>query len=427
MRCGPGALRQVRKRAPRSVREARHDPGDRGVELGVGQRPLVVAQRQPVGQALVGLGQRLATVDVEERDVAQQRPAVPADGGLDRGGRRLDRDDDRQVTFDRGEACRRRDAVVGEVPAGEAGDRDLRDVDPLGTQVEGRDRLGMELAEPADEVAAGLDPGSPAGMEVRVVGDRREGRWREAEPAADQREHALRIVEVVGARRSIPGGRLRRAGQREAESPPLVGRRVARGAVALADLEDRDVVAALAQVGRDDLEQAADQALAQDRVLARQRVRDDDRAAGGALLGFGRQLAVVVGREPLDEPGRDQGGGHDLGQAGAGEGLADGVAHLERIVAVGRHGRVRQGGRDEVVAADADDLFRDVGLDRQVAPPAGDGRIDHLGIAGLDVHRVRRPRRCGPGSLGRPAPSRSRPGRGAPAARRSRSPCRAAG
>ena len=58
--------------------------GDRVVELGVGQRPLVVAERQPVGQALVGLGQRLAAVDVEQRDVAQQRPAVAPDGRLDR-------------------------------------------------------------------------------------------------------------------------------------------------------------------------------------------------------------------------------------------------------------------------------------------------------------------------------------------------------
>ena len=49
------------------------------------------------------------------------------------------------------------------------------------------------------------------------------------------------------------------------------------------------------------------------------------------------EVAVVVRREPLDEPGRDQGEGHDLGQAGAGERLADGVAELERIVAVGRH------------------------------------------------------------------------------------------
>ena len=52
--------------------------------------------------------------------------------------------------------------------------------------------------------------------------------------------------------------------------------------------------------------------------------------------------SVVVGREALDELRRDQGEGHDLGQAGAGERLADEVAHLERIVAVRRHRRVRE-------------------------------------------------------------------------------------
>ena len=157
-RCGPEASRQVRKRAPRSSVRPLTTRGDRLVDLGVGQRPLVVAERQPVGQALVGLGERLAAVDVEQRDVAQQRAAVAPDGRLDRraaGG--LDRDDDRQVALDRCEPGRGRHAIVGEAAAGEAGDRDLRDVDPLGTQVERRDRLGMQLADPTDEI--GRRPG----------------------------------------------------------------------------------------------------------------------------------------------------------------------------------------------------------------------------------------------------------------------------
>ncbi len=269
-------------------------------------------------------------------------------------GRGLDRDDDRQVALDRWEPRGSRHAIVSEVAAGEAGHGDLRDVDPLGTQVERRDRLGMQLADPTDETAAGLDSRGAAGVEVRIVGDGREGRLREPEPAADQREDTLGVVEIVGTCRPIPRRRLGSTGQGEAEPPPLVGRRVVRRAVALADLEDRDVVAALTQVGRDDLEQAADEALAQDRVLARQRVGHGDRPAGRALLRFTRELAVVVGREALDDLRRDQGEGHDLGQAGAGERLADGVAHLERVVAVGRHRRVREGRRDEVVAADAD-------------------------------------------------------------------------
>ncbi len=68
------------------VGQAADDAGDRLVELGVGQGPLVVAERQAVGQALVGLGERLAAVDVEEGDVAEQRAAVAPDGFLDRRG-----------------------------------------------------------------------------------------------------------------------------------------------------------------------------------------------------------------------------------------------------------------------------------------------------------------------------------------------------
>ena len=45
-------------------------------------------------------------------------------------------------------------------------------------------------------------------------------------------------------------------------------------------------------------------------------------------------------------------------------------------------------GRHEVVAADADDLLGDVRLDREVAAPGRDGRIDDLVTAGLDGERL---------------------------------------
>ena len=51
--------------------------------------------------------------------------------------------------------------------------------------------------------------------------------------------------------------RLGRAGQRQPQTPPLMGLAVVGRPVALADLEDRDVLAALALVRRHDLEQAA--------------------------------------------------------------------------------------------------------------------------------------------------------------------------
>ena len=63
----------------------------------------------------------------------------------------------------------------------------------------------------------------------------------------------------------------------------------------------------------------------------------------GSLLRFAVGRPVIPGREALDDLRRDEGGRHDLGQAGAGERLADGVADLERIGSVGRHRRVRAG------------------------------------------------------------------------------------
>ena len=256
----------------------------------------------------------------------------------------------------------------------------------------------MQLADPADERPPASTRAARPGWRFGSSVSGRERRRREAEPAADQLDDALGVVEVVRPRRPVPGGRLGRARQREPEPPPLVGRRVVRRAVALADLEDRDVVASLAQVGRDDLEQAAEQALAQHRVLARQRVGDGDRPAGRALLRLARELARRRGPGTLDHLRRDEGEGDGLGQPGTRERLADGVAHLERVVAVGRHRRVRQGRRDELVAADADDLLGDVGLDREVAAPGRDGRVDDVCVAGIDVERL------GAGGDGDPRP-----------------------
>src|SRR5207247_4596997 len=93
-----------------------------------------------------------------------------------------------------------------------------------------------------------------------------------------QLDQALRIVDVGRAAGPIPAGHLELAGQSEPESPPLPWL-VADAAVALADLEDRDIGRAPSAVRRDDLGEAADERLAQDRVVARERVRARDRSA----------------------------------------------------------------------------------------------------------------------------------------------------
>ena len=88
------------------------------------------------------------------------------------------------------------------------------------------------------------------------------GRTAEVEAGGEELEHALRVVEVVGPAGPVPGGRLGRPDEREPEPPPLA-RLVAGPGVALADLEHRDVLDAVAQVGAHDVQQAAEQVPAQ--------------------------------------------------------------------------------------------------------------------------------------------------------------------
>ena len=299
-------------------------------------------------------------------------------------------------------------------PPARPGDRELADDDPLGAQVERVDDERMELAEPPDDRPAAATRAARPGWRFgsSAIGVK-------AGIGAPSRRHSsstrpLRVVDVVRPGGSVGSGRQGRAGQREPEPPPLVGRAVVRGAVALADLEDRDIVAAVAEVGRDDLEEAPDEALAEHRVLARQRVGDGDRPARRTLLGLAVGRAVVARREPLDRGRGDEGERHDLGQAGAGERLAEHRPDGQRIGSVRRHRRVRERRRDEFVATDPDDLLGDVGLDEEVAPPGRDRRVDDLGVAGRDLERLRARRDDdpGPGSGRRrldPDPRQQRP------------------
>ena len=139
----------------------------------------------------------------------------------------------------------------------------------------------------------------PTGMEQRIVGEGRVRRLGHAQRAGHEVDEALAVVEVVRPCRSVPGGDLGRTGQDEAEPPPLVGPfPVVLCPIPLADLEDRDVRPALAEIGGGHLEEAAQQPLAHHGVLARQRVRHRDRAtAGGALPG---DDGIIDGRKALD-------------------------------------------------------------------------------------------------------------------------------
>jgi len=86
-------------------------------------------------------------------------------------------------------------------------------------------------------------------MEHRLVRQGLIRRAARAEELRQQLDEALRVVDVGGSSRPVPGPGLERASQGEPKAPPLV-RRVVNAPIALADLEDRDVIAALAKAGR---------------------------------------------------------------------------------------------------------------------------------------------------------------------------------
>jgi hypothetical protein len=235
---------------------------------------------EPERQAALIVGERAPAVAVEQDDGAQQRPPcrVMASETL-RGGPRIDHDDGEVAPHPGGvTACR---PGVDELAAGEASDRELPDDDPPGSEVQGVDDGRVQFADPTRDHATAGDPRRPTRMQVGILVDRLEPGCRGAETSGDELHEAFRIVEVVRTRDPVPGRCLGITGEREPEPPPLVrpaARRVARP-VALADLEDRDVGAPVPQVGRDDLQQAAEQTLAKHRVLSRERIRHGHRSA----------------------------------------------------------------------------------------------------------------------------------------------------
>ncbi len=176
-----------------------------------------------------------------------------------------------------------------------------------------------------------------------------------------------------GRMRPVPRRLLGRPGQGDREAPPLADdARVV--AVALADLEDRDVLPATAEVRRRDLDQAADDRPAKDRVVGESGfVTRIARPPAGVPPATAAVSAVQAKRSAwLDGDERMADG---LAQPGAGEGASRTRSRtLQRRVAEGGHRRVRQDVGNRLVAADANDLLGHIGLDRDVASPGRNDR-----------------------------------------------------
>ena len=220
VRGGPEWSGQVRNRAPTSpaspavdLRRRRRRPRPRSAS---GRRRAASAGRRGSSRRRPAAGRgRCRTA--RRRAAAARRGARIAASTSAAG--RSTGDDDRQVALDRGMARRRGHPRGGELPAGQARDRDLGDDDPLGPQVERLDDGRMELADagrraapPASTRAA--RPGCRFGSSVSGA-SRGAGK---PEPAGQQLEDALRVVEVVrpGPAGSRPAARRRRSARTRA-------------------------------------------------------------------------------------------------------------------------------------------------------------------------------------------------------------------
>ena len=235
-------------------------------------------------------------------------------------------------------------------------------------------RTARPLAVPAGDRRPGRPgPGGAAARRRAAHGGRVE-----AEAAADQLDHALRVVEVERACRPVPGRLLGRAGEHEREPPPLAGhagrrrrspcrsrrsrRRRGRAAGSSPTISTR-----LPTTDRRSTEWSA-----------RQRVRDRDRpAAGRRPTGDRRRLggqtnALGLRRARRARGSRPRSGRPRRASRGSGPGRRAATG------AKARHRRVRQGRRDRLVAADAGDLLGHVGLDDDVAAPGRDDRDEHV-------------------------------------------------
>ena len=271
-------------------------------------------------------------------------------------------------------------------------------------------------------------------MEQRLVGERRVRRRRRTRGARQTSSITPFASSRSTARaRPVPGRLLGRAGEASDREPPPLARIVAGVvAVALADLEDRDVVAGRGGGSSTRPRRGCPTSdRPEDRMVHRERVRDViGRPPAGVPPATGG-VSATPSANALDDARRRRARG-SRPRSGRRRRASRGSRRGPRA-ATARNGGIgvsRQDRRDRLVAADAGDLLGDVGLDRDVAAPGRDDRDEERLVAGSSiVERLRRrPRPDDPvDSAAPPARSRCRRGRGARAARRPRAPCRAGG
>ena len=330
----------------------------------VGERLIVGAQRQREGNALVADRDRRAGVHVEQLAALEVLPTGGEDARRELGDRDIGGADDGDVAR-HGRETRQRRVDRGRAAGGEQfAEPQLRRVE-LRVHAVVRRGERMDLAEHAQQLAAGVDFRAAAGVIGRIVVLRLKRHVRYAQTSEDALDRALELEEVHAA-----------AVAAEAQQLRLVGHAVRAGEVDLADLVETHGLVAVVIVAREDLEHGRQDGRAHDGGVLAERVED---LHGIAQRGVCRQTDLVVVRRA------DERVGDDLAVAErAGHG-ADAALRLLRVgvaAAGGLAAHERAG--DVVVAVEAGDLFGDVGVVLHIAAP---GRDDDRVAVELEAER----------------------------------------
>ena len=236
----------------------------------------------------------------------------------------------------------------------------------------------MDVAHPADDLAAGQDLGGTAGLEPRVllgVG-RLEADLGHAQGVEQLLDHALGVEEVVLVEALVPRvvGALARHDAADVarlvgEAPALVSEEDA------ADLVERDVGDAVVEVVGNGAQEPRQHVSAHLGLLGHERADDPH---GHAAAGLGdAQASEVIGRGEVVRGGLREPAGAQHGADLADAALLDGEA--AGVVLGGG-----QGGLDVALAPEAHDLLDEVDLTGQVRPVGGSGHDVVLDVVLLD-------------------------------------------
>jgi hypothetical protein len=113
------------------ARQPLGDVGDGTIDLVLGERAVGGGEHEPERETASAVGERPATVDVEQLDGGEQRPRVPADGRLDLARRPDLGDVHGEVALDPGMTGRGASEGHGRLATGQAGHGELRHDDAV--------------------------------------------------------------------------------------------------------------------------------------------------------------------------------------------------------------------------------------------------------------------------------------------------------